>query len=99
MKRDSDKQSRLARRKRELDYAIKHELGEKVITRRVNKVRDAALTMLKKYRPAFFDYNESDEVRDWVALEERWQSASTEEILAKVALWREKPAVSELHFT
>ena len=99
MTRNSDKLSRLDRRMRELEHAIKHDAESEIISKKADRVRAAVLTALKKFRPAFFEQSDSGAIQKWGILERRWEAISTDEIIAKTRLWGEHVAIRDLRFT
>ena len=99
MARNSGKISRLSRRKGELEHAIKHEFKYEVIMMKAEKVRAAALIVLKKSRPPFFEYDDTEEIRIWKALEDRWRSLSLEEIVEIVPRWPDSFSMRDIRLS
>ncbi len=70
MAKDSDKRSVLDRRKQELGHALNHDLEAAVIARRADKVRAAALAVIKKYRRPFAHVEGEPGNKEWNELKD-----------------------------
>ena len=98
MAKDSDKRSVLVRRKKELDHALKHDFATAAIARRAEKVRSAAIAVIKKHRWAFAHLEGAPGNREWKELKERWDQLTTDEIVALVRQWPPRPAIRDVRF-
>ncbi|MGK0186797.1 MAG: hypothetical protein ACI9R3_002580 [Verrucomicrobiales bacterium] len=90
---DSNKWAVLERRLRELRHAMNHEYSEERVGACGQKVIDAVLGVLKKYRPAFFEHADTDEIEEWRALESRWRSMKPTDIPEMTREWPDSPSM------
>ena len=56
-----------------------------------DRLIDAVLGVLKKYRPAFFEHDNTDEIDKWRSLESRWRSIKPRDIPEITEKWPESP--------
>ena len=96
MAKDSDKGRVLVRRKRELDHALNHEFAAAAIARRADKVRAAAIAVIKKNRGPFAHIEGGPGNREWNELKERWEQLTTDEIVELVKHWPPRPAFRDV---
>ncbi len=103
MRRNSDKLIRLSRRRASLFHAVKHDLPQEQIARRIVKVRLAVLTALKKERVRSTKYAETEctsESTNWTAafevLENKWLNMAAEDIIEISSQWPEQPRLKDL---
>ncbi len=96
MAKDSKKRPVLDRRKKELDHAIKHGLTAEVIARRAEKVRAAAITVIKKERGSFAHVEGAPGNEEWKMLTARWEQLTTAEILELVRQRKCLPEITAL---
>ena len=85
--KDSDKRRVLARRKQELDHAIRHGYLAETINVRVEKLRAAALAVLKKYPDA-----------NWESTRARWEVLTADEIVEISTGWGPQPTLRDVQF-
>jgi hypothetical protein len=91
-----NKHAILARRKKELDHALKHDLGEHVITKRAEKLKAAAISLIKKCRGPFAEVEGSPYHQKWIKLNARWDELTTDEIVALASKWPANPGIREV---
>jgi hypothetical protein len=89
MAKDSDKRRVLTRRKQELDHAIRHSYSMEAVTLRAEKLRAAALAVLKKYRSRGGLAGEE-------SLQARWEGLSVEEIVELTVGWGPQPTLRDI---
>lgn len=70
---DSDKLARLAKRKLEMEHAIRNEFSHEHIARRIENVRSAALAAVKKYRDAFANVVGTPGNEAWEFQKQKWE--------------------------
>jgi hypothetical protein len=99
MAKDSDKLAVLHRRKTELDHALKHGFSAIAIERRAEKVRAAAIAVIKKYRGPFAHVEGGPGSQEWKELNERWNQFSTAEIITLVHRWPSSPTIRDVRLT
>jgi hypothetical protein len=93
---NSDKSSLLARRKLELDHAIKHGFDQVKIARRADRVRAAVIAVLKKDRSRYLIDPSGPRARDWKAIEDKWRNMSTDEVIEMSRHWTTRPSSRDL---
>ena len=98
MAKDSNKLGVLARRKRELDHAIAHGFSLEAVQRRTEKLRAAAVAVLKKYRGAFAHVEGAPGHLRWEALQARWEGLSVDEVIELSARWGPEPTGRDVRF-
>lgn len=104
MAKDSNKRAVLAKRKLELEHAIRHDFSDSIIAKRVEKVRFAALKLIKKDLGQNYTMPldgiplqpESSRYMDWFRLAEKWNSLASSEIVELVKQWPDNPSVRDL---
>ena len=69
---NSDKRALLAKRKLELEHAVRIELAPDQIAKRIENVRSAALAVIKKYRGAFANVTDAPGNHDWELQKQKW---------------------------
>jgi hypothetical protein len=94
MAKNSNKLAVLARRKNELDHALKHDFSSEAVAKRAEKVRSAAIAVIKKFRGDFADYEGGSD--GWNELPQKWKQLTTSEIAAIVGKWRPNPGAREV---
>lgn len=97
MAKDSNKRRVLDRRKEELDHALKHDLAPAAIARRAEKVRAAAIAVIKKYRGPFAHVEGGPGNTRWRELEQRWDQLTIDEIVEIVRRWPPRPALRDVY--
>lgn len=95
---NSNKWTVLERRLRELRHAVNHELSAEHIGARGQRVIDAVLGVLKKYRPPFFEHANTDEIQEWRTLETRWRAIKPTDVPEITRTWPQSPPLSLLRF-
>ena len=98
MAKDSNKRRVLARRKQELDHAIMHGFTSEALQLRAEKLRSAAVAVLKKYRGAFAHVEGASGHSTWESLQARWEGMKVGEIIELSAQWGSKPTLSDVRF-
>lgn len=98
MAKDSDKRSVLNRRKQELDHALRHGFPPAAVEVRVEKLRAAAIAVLKKNSGPFALVEDGPGNAAWKALRARWEALSVDEIVALTAEWGSQPTVRGIRF-
>lgn len=104
MAKDSDKRAVLAKRKVELEHALKHEFSDALITKRAEKLRFAAIRLIKKELGRDYSmpsdgvpvFPESSQYMDWFRLTMKWDALSTAEIIELAGDWPDNPTVRDL---
>ena len=87
MAKNSDKRLVLARRKQELEHAMRHGYSTEVIHVRAEKLKAAAIAVLKKYHAA-----------NWEFLRARWEVLTADEIIELSAGWGPQPTHRDARF-
>ena len=91
MAKDSDKQAVLAKRKVELAHAVNHSFSDSIIAKRVEKLRSAALKLLKKEsHRSLYDSQDNSE------LNKKWDSLTHPEIIEIANKWPDNPSIRDL---
>ena len=98
MAKDSNKLRVLARRKQELDHAIAHDCSPAAVQLRAEKLRAAAVAVLKKYRGAFAHVEGAPGHSSWEALQSHWEGLSVDEIIDLSARWGREPTLRDVRF-
>jgi hypothetical protein len=93
MAKDSNKRRVLNRRKEELDHALNHGFKPAVIARRADRLRAAAIAVVKKLRSDFAHVSGAPGNKEWIELTERWERFTTDEIVELAKKW---PAIPRL---
>lgn len=97
MAKDSNKRQVLNRRKQELDHALNHGFEAAVIARRAERLRTAAIVVIKKLRGKFAHVSGAPGNKEWIALTERWQRFTTDEIVELSKKWQAVPTLQDVH--
>lgn len=98
MAKDADKRRVLVRRKRELDHAITHNLSSEILRKRAEKLRAAAIAVLKKCRDAFAHIEGAPGNSDWESIKAKWDGLSVEQIINLSTHWNSQPTLKDLQF-
>jgi hypothetical protein len=85
--KDSNKLRVLARRKQELDHAIAHGLSSDALHKRAEKLRTAAVAVLKKYRNA---------IASSESFQMRWAELTVDEIIRLSVKWGSQPTLRNI---
>ena len=96
MARDSNKQRVLARRKQELDHAMTHGYSAAALHMRADKLRAAAVAVLKKCRGPFAHVEGGPGNSVWKSLQARWEGLAVDEIIERSAGWGQRPTLCDL---
>ena len=92
MAKDSDKLAVLERRRIELLHAIKHELSEEQLLKRVQRVKQAVFAVAKQYHVRGRPFKRFENNLEWQRVERFWESLSSAAVIELVTQW--KPGVS-----
>lgn len=87
-----DKLGLIARRKQELDHAIKNGFDQAQIALRAERVRAAVLTALKKYRVR----STLVDKKPVSTRESKWANVPTDEIIEVTRLWKDRPTLGDI---
>ena len=94
---NANKRLILARRKRELEHALKDDSSKVVLYKCANKIRESALALIKKESPGFAEYRADDaDVRRWQTTKDLWIGLSEEEIIKRARACPDEPALRHL---
>ncbi len=96
MAKDSDKRRVLQRRKQELEHAIKHSYSIERVQTRAEKLRSAAIAVLKKYGGPFVLVEGTRDNSIWIAMQMRWESLLISEIIGLSSRWGTHPTVRDV---
>lgn len=99
MAKDSNKRIVLVRRKKELDHALKHDLGPDSVSKRAEKLRAAAIALIKKCRSPFAEVEGGPGNKEWTELNQQWEQLTIEEIVALVSKWSSNPGMREIQLS
>ena len=87
MAKDSNKNRVLQRRKQELDHALKNAYPPEVVQVRAEKLRAAAIAVLKKYGGPFSQVKGTWNNIAWTTIRARWEALSISEIVGLASRW------------
>jgi hypothetical protein len=96
--KDSDKRRVLIRRKQELDHAIANSYPARALHVRAEKLRAAAIAVLKKYRGAFAHVEGGPGHSAWESFQARWAAMTVDEIIELSAGWGTPPTLCDVRF-
>ena len=91
MAKDSNKRAVLAKRRVELLHAIAHDFSETVVSQRLEKLRFAALKLIKKESNVSLHGS-----TNYDELTEKWNSLSQTQILELANDWPDNPSIRDL---
>lgn len=98
MAKDSDKCQVLARRKQELGHALTHGFSPEAIELLADKLKAAAVAMLKKYAGTFAHVGGAPGHSEWKSLQARWEGLTVDEVIELSARWGSKPTLRDVRF-
>ena len=93
---DSDKRALLAKRKLELEHAVRNEFAPEHIAKRIENVRSAALAVVKKYRGAFANVTDGPGNAEWELQKQKWSDLSHSQILSICESWPDQPSIQHV---
>jgi hypothetical protein len=96
MAKDSDKRRLLNRRKQEIDHALNHGFDAAAIACRADKLRTAAIAVIKKFRSDFAHVSGAPRKKEWIELTERWERFTTDEIVELAKKWEAIPSLQDV---
>jgi len=96
---DSDKRAILAKRKLQLKHAVRNELAPEYVAKRIEKVRSAALAVLKKYRGAFANVTDAPGNQAWELQKQEWSDLTHPQILNICETWPENPNIQHVRLS
>jgi hypothetical protein len=86
----------LDRRKQELDHALKHGYSADAVQVRAEKLRAAAIAVLKKHRGAFAHIEGAPGNSTWKSLQASWEGLTVGQIIEITAGWGPRPMLRDL---
>ncbi len=96
MAKDSNKVRVLQRRKQELDHALKNAYPAEALQVRAEKLRSAAIAVLKKYGGPFPMVEGTSGNVAWTTVRARWEALSISEIIGLSSRWGAQPSYRDL---
>ncbi|TWT32993.1 hypothetical protein [Blastopirellula retiformator] len=92
----SDKAQILERRRVELIHAVSSDASDAALEKRVAALKSAIYGFLKKRYVFLHPFQNEAKAPQQQALKSRWESISTEEVIALVATWPKNPTHKQL---
>lgn len=98
MAKNSDKQALLEKRRKELIHACTNNFADHIISRRAEKLRLAALGLIKKELGRYEHIKPSNRHDAWQKLVLTWNNITVNQIIELAKTWPEHPTLRALGY-